>query len=57
MPLPSRDKIAGFDFEKNVVLVKTDRVFNGECVHEVLPITADDKEVICDAWLDWRDRQ
>lgn len=57
MPLPSRDKIAGFDFEKNVVLVKTDLVFNGVSVREVLPLAADDKEVICDAWLDWRERQ
>ena len=55
--LPSSDRIAGFDFEKNVVLVKTGRVFNGEPVYNTVEITGDDKEIICDAWLDWRYRQ
>lgn len=53
--LPSN--IAGFDFEKNVVLVKTGKVFDGKPVYETLPITADDKEIICDAWLEWKDWQ
>ncbi len=57
MPLPSSDKIAGFDFEKNVVLVKTGKIFIDEPVYETVEITADDKEIICDAWLNWRYRR
>ena len=57
MPLPSKDKIVGFDFERNMVLVETGKFMAGERVHEVLPITDEDKEVICDAWLDWKYRQ
>lgn len=57
MPLPSKDKIVGFDFEKNVALVDTGLEFSGHRVHDVLPITEEDKEIICDAWLDWRYRQ
>lgn len=57
MPLPSKDKISGFDFEKNVVKIKTSAVWNGEPVYDVLSLTDEDKEVICDAWLDWRYRQ
>lgn len=57
MPLPSKDKIAGFDFEKNVVLIKTGGEYKGQPLHEVMILTDEDKEIICDAWLDWRYRR
>lgn len=61
MQLPTKDKIAGFDFEKNMVLVDTGRTLRGiladQPVYDVLPLTDEDKEVILDAWLDWKYRQ
>ncbi len=57
MPLPSKDKIVGFNFEKQVVLIETGKFIAGERVHELLPLTEEDKEVICDAWLDYRYRK
>lgn len=48
--------VAGFDFEKKVVLIKTTRMyFNPECkryenVYETERLTDDEMQVIFDAW-------
>lgn len=50
-----RTKIAGFDFDKKVVLIKTDKIHNNEPVYEVLSLPEDEVEVLIDTWFDYRD--
>ena len=55
-----RNKIAGFDFDKMVVLIRTDkpsyrnRLGSMQQVFELQTITNDEMEVIKDAWLDYQ---
>lgn len=48
--------VAGFDFEKKIVLIKTTRMyFNPKCkrydpVHEVLNLSDDEMQAIFDTW-------
>lgn len=52
--------VAGFDFEKKRVLIKTGRMyFNNEhkkydSLYEVLDLSDDEMQVIFDAWQDYK---
>lgn len=48
------ERIAGFDFEKMCVLLSTGKESQGKPVYEIEPLDQTDKQVIVDAFLDWR---